>query len=278
MKRLVILLMVMSFGAIASAGGGIWIGSGFLDNDLWSDPNNWEHGVPTSGDGAYLVYEWTGDTHGPLIDAGTTAVCNDLIISWNNAAAGTVTMNMTGGTLDAAGDIYIGLDQAPAEPNSPGVFNISGGDVTLLTAGKHMILGWGHPATVNQTGGTVEVSRLVLDWQGLQGPDEPGLYNLHDGVLTVNELLFIWPMGFMDIEAGTMIVDGDISVDMDIHIASGAITAYGGKGLVAYDYNISNALKTTVTAIPCPDMDFTGDCIVNLADFAVFSAEWLVEY
>jgi len=229
------------------AGGAVWLGNlDPLDNN-WTTGTNWEHGLPTSSDPAYITYNWTDGINGPTINTGDAGVADVVFVGWGGWGEGTTTLTMTGGTLDTR-EWWIGKDDAQDDPEAPGVLEISGG---VLTSTGHIIISGGASGTVNQTGGSVTTETLVLDWLTTSNP-EYGYYNLHGGTLEIGSGgLHLRPHGFIDIEAGVMAISGDVAAStIQPGINSGQITAYGGTGQVIYDYNISNPGKTTVMALP----------------------------
>jgi len=249
MKKLIMLLvLLMVCAGSVYAGGAVWLGNlDPCDND-WTTGSNWEHGLPTSADPAYITHSWTNGINGPVINAGDEAVADFVYLGWGGWGEGTTTMYMTGGTLDTR-EWWIGIDGGQTNPEAPGVLEISGG---VLTNTGHLILSNGCSATVNQTGGSVITEVLVLDWLSTANP-EYAHYNLDDGTLDVGAGgLHIRPHGFMDIEEGVMTILGDVDAGIAGLITGGQITGYGGAGTVLHDFGITNPGLTTVWAVPEP--------------------------
>ncbi len=57
----------------------------------------------------------------------------------------------------------------------------------------------------------------------------------------------------LDIEAGTLIIDGNVVSTISSYAGSSMITAYNGLGRLRVDYNVRNTSKTTVTASITPE-------------------------
>jgi len=226
-------------------GGGVWYGNTDPCNNLWAIPSNWQGGYPpTSADTAHINYDWTDGINGPIVQAGNVATADLVILGAGGWGEGTTTMYMTGGTMDTR-EWWIGKDDSLIEPNAPGVLEISGG---VLTNTGGIIISAGSSGTVNQTGGSVTTEALVLDWQITTEP-EYGYYNLHAGTLDVGGGgLHVRPHGFIDIEEGVMTILGNATENIHDLVTTGQITAYGGLDYVVYDYDITNADKTTVWA------------------------------
>lgn len=222
---------------------------------LWMIGTNWENGLPTAdfNEWSFVTYIVTWGSgpdgpDGPIVQNGDSAVAGNLVIGYGGFSDGdAVYMEMTGGTLDITNDFWIGKDDGQTHLEAPGVFNISGGDLTVSGNG---ILGVssGANGTINQIGGTVTVNYyLVLDWLSTINP-EYGVYNLHGGTLDIGNIS-VRGHGSIDIGAGVMTIADNLQWYMADLVDSGQLTAYGGQGIVLYDYDVTNPGKTTVWAV-----------------------------
>jgi hypothetical protein len=220
------LIYLISFVLVLSLAGAVQATERYWTNGtgtgLWSDAANWgPSGVPTSGDKARM-----GKLPGPIIadiDAAAQylemafgVIGDPLYLSINTA----VTMNS--GTLTVEKGFTVAYDGA-------GTLNMNGGVITVL---GYFSLGRNDWAVgnVNLYGGTINSPDCQM-W------DNPALV----GFSTT-----------MDVTAGTLILNGDKSAEVQGEIDAGWITAYGGAGTLLLDYNIRNAGRTTLTAIPEP--------------------------
>lgn len=298
MRRLLVtstFVGILSLAVVSEslAGGGLWTGGGQPDQ-LWTSDANWEAGAPPEAgfggivDDAFITFQGSGATEGPIIQDGIDAIAGQVILGWAgfvNNPGDTVTMTMTGGTLTTQTEFWIGKnDSSFGNHNpltSPGIFNISGGEVTLGPVGQ-FVVGQGAEGTVNQTGGTVTAFRLVLDWYNETG-SVPSTYNLHGGTLQVNDTTEFAPIvlgtvggietqGLIDITEGVMKLAGDITASVLELIAANNLTAYGGSGTVRYDFDTTNPGLTTVWAemASADDADFDGNSSVDGADFLIW--------
>ena len=145
---LVSLIVVLSFGSIASAGYLFWCGEAVPGTTTeWSTASNWglngwgappATSAPTSADTPYVTR-----TNGPVIHNGDAAVAQLLVIAdWGL----TGNVSMTGGALN------VDSMQMGFGTGSHGIFNMSGGNATV--AGWLMV-GMGSAANVNLSGGTL---------------------------------------------------------------------------------------------------------------------------
>jgi len=198
---------------------------------LWSTTANWSpETVPTSIDPVSI--DNPDDTHCEIQD-GITAQCETLRVGNSGF---TTNLDISGGSLTASG-AYVGVDNSSGH----GILNISGG---LFSTGGLQI-GWGGTGTLNMTGGTIELSdNLVIP--GLTGT---GTVSLYGGTINASDLRMTSASGSMDITIGTLILAGDDTTTIQTYIDDGWITAYGGKGALRLDYNVTNEGKTTLTAI-----------------------------
>jgi len=79
-----------------------------------------------------------------------------------------------------------------------------------------------------------------------------GHVNLYGGIIDAENFVMGAGAGTMDIEAGTLIVDGDVRSTVQGYIddPNGWITAYGGSGTLYLDYDLTNTGKTTLKTTP----------------------------
>jgi len=281
-KKLVLLVCVLAMTSSAWAGGSLWLGNSNDPNglNLWVNDAKWETGAaPTLTDPAYVT--WNGSTplaeNAPIIADANDAECDILLIGWTGFGNKTAILNMTGGTLHVVNFLAVG-HQDPGQYPSSGLFNLSGGDVTIDgTFG----IGWGGTGRVNMTGGTVTTEVLAFAPVLTAFPEWicPGHLDLHGGTVLVNDGLALndglWSI---DIEGGTLIVNGELA-GIDYWVARDWVTAYRGKGTVMWDYDVTNPGYTTIWAcgLTNPTGDFDADCDVDLLDFAQVADNWLVD-
>jgi hypothetical protein len=83
----------------------------------------------------------------------------------------------------------------------------------------------------------------------IPGRDGTGSVSLYGGTINASELRMTSASGSMDITVGTLILDGDDTATIQTYIDDGWLTAYGGRGEVQMDYDVTKAGKTTVRAI-----------------------------
>jgi len=281
MKKIGVLMLgvVLLSSATVLADNVVWQGNEDPNNYLWTHDAGWVGGaVPTDTDTAIVT--WQGSTplaeNAPTIGDANVAVCDTLLIGWSGWGNETALVHMTGGTLDTR-DILIG-HQGPAISPASGLLNLSGGDVTVTgTFG----IGWGGAGRVFMTGGTVTTEVLGFAAVVLAFPEwvGPSHLDLHGGVILVNEGLALRDgLWSIDIEKGVLVVEGELA-GVEYWIDRSWLTAYGGKGTVMWDYNVTTTGKTTIWAcgLTNPTGDFDADCDVDLVDFSILAANWLVD-
>ena len=224
--------LVLALGSVSQAADIQWTGA--ADN-LWSNPLNWDTGFVPDGTQEVLIdVPWAAAPNGPVIQDGDAAVADGMLTE----AAGIPVLNITGGTLDIADYVWWGDGT-----DSYAVWNQSGGVVTVADVFE---LGWGDGAgTLNLTGGVLTVGRF-------KNPTGSGTFaqaNIHGGTVNVTKaggLDFGNENGAMEFDgSGTLVLEGDDAAKIAGLIGSGQITGAGGA-TVLYDYNITNAGKTTV--------------------------------
>ena len=203
--------------------------SGGGDN-LWDTAANWSpDGIPGTGTAVYVAND---SAEQPLIDATVTALGNVVRVGGSGLSN---TVNMTGGTLTTSGYLILGEGSS-----STATLNISGGTINTYAP-------WvanNGDGNINMTGGTINVSSESL-YIATYGSGD-GNVQL-DGGTIIAPAINISTGGLLDLEGGTLILDGNDIPTVSSYISSGYITAYDGGGTVNYDYNVTNAGKTTVT-------------------------------
>ena len=242
-RKLILLtsfVLVLGFVSVTGAADIVWSGGG--NDNLWSNPANWEgNKVPTAGDDALIEVPGAQAPNGPLIQDGIDAECSVL---WNEVA-GEPEMRMTGGTLTMSGwGIWWG-DGPGCNPT----FYQSGGTVTLSGSPGVHEFGWGGSAgTWIMTGGTVNAKGVSIP----SGPGNSGEIQLHGGTYNVGTArggLVMREGSLINITAGALVLEGDVTANIDGLIAEGKITAYGGAGQFEIDYDATNPGFTIVTAM-----------------------------
>jgi hypothetical protein len=144
---------------------------------------------------------------------------------------------MTGGNLTVGSWFSLGY-----YVQNNGAFTVSAGTVTI---GSYMYVGNGGTGTVNISGGTIAVAGTLSIAQ--QAGSTGNVY-LDGGTITAGALN-ITSSGRMNITNGTLIIDGNQIPTIRNYETNRWLTAFGGAGKLVYDYNSTNAGKTTVTAI-----------------------------
>jgi predicted phosphodiesterase len=149
-------------------------------------------------------------TTGPVFDGQTASVYR---IYLETAGNGTLTMHS--GSLTTGNHIY-----AAAVYTDIATINMSGGAINI--------------------GGTLYVAR---------DNGSSATVELSGGTITCN-LLNMGAGGRIDITStGTLVINNDVTGTIGPWITGGRITAYGGAGEVAVDFNDTNPGKTTVTGL-----------------------------
>ena len=232
-KLTYLVLVVVVLGSVSNAADVHWTGNG--GDKLWNNPANWDSNkVPGAGDNVFVDVPAAKAPNGPIIRDGIDAKINGLSCE----VAGEPTMTMTGGTLEIGDYIWWGDEQ-----DSHGIFNMSDGTITV---GAELELGWGGgTGTWNMTGGTVTCGELIIP----TGSGAAGQLYLNGGTVNVGSTgLEMNTNGLIDVGDGTLVLEGDLTTQINDLIAAEQIIFYGGGGLNSLDYDVRNPGKTTLTA------------------------------
>ena len=205
----------------------------------WNTAGNWTAGIPgyvAPGDKAVFNVSGAADC------VVTNAQSFNQLVQGDNGNGGVIRVK-SGGSLTTS-NVWTGVGynrtaRMIVEP---------GGQVTCR---DHLWIGLYTPAigTLDINGGTVNVTgQLGLGWTS-----GTGYVNIRsNGVLNLaqfNASQSINGSSVVNIESGSMIIQGDYAGAVRDYIAAGKITGYGGSGTPIFDFDISNAGKTTVKAI-----------------------------
>jgi hypothetical protein len=233
-----VISFLLSAGVVAKAQLTATTWNPAADN-LWNTPGNWSGGlVPTHG---YKAYFNAGAA--PCVVSNTVGGCQ---ISIGDGGPGGVLIITNGGSL-SAGDNTAGNNDNFAWTaigyNNPGEMDIaSGGSATF---NYHLWIGLnpGAIGTLNINGGTASVAGAF----GLGFSGGTGIVHINGGTLTLAQ----WPANaiqgtgsVLDIGGGTVVIAGNQVASVNGFIASGKITAYGGTGTAACNYNGTSTLIT----------------------------------
>lgn len=242
--RVICIVSVLLTAGVAGAAT-VWnpAGNGIVPpaTGNWSDGANWTNDVPGVADGKAVFN--VPDAAECLV--GSAQSFNQFV-QGDNAPGGVIRVG-AGGSL-ATGSVW----SAVGYNNTAHMIVETGGSVTF---GNHMWIGLldGGVGTLDVIGGTVRVEEMTgLGWNG-----GTGFVNLIDGVLDLHnlnsgDLRSIGEGSLMDITGGVLLMDGDQVGKIDAFVAAGRIVGYGGAGTINVDFDVTNAGRTTVTAIPEP--------------------------
>lgn len=257
------LLILSILAANTLAASPKWTDNG--PDHLWSTPANWDLGVPTTAAGADIL----GDdaAYGPVIDNTVTAISKNVNLKSGSPGGATGTLTMTGGTLDPG-------DGTPYTKDNPwngnlwlayfntaesGRLDLSGGDITC---GYVMVGGVG-AGTLNMTGGHIDCFALEVIASNKSGGS--GRMYL-DGGLVETQQLNLKDDAIVDVNGGTLVIDGNATATVMAYFNAGKITAKGSNDpnylKVLYDDGLG---RTTVTYDPTAGATFNFQYLCTMA-------------
>jgi hypothetical protein len=208
-KILKIFVLLMVMSLMGISEAAVVSWNGSTDS-LWSTPNNWGGGsIPTSADTASI-----GMVPGPVV--ANEGVVADII--WVGSGRSAADLTVDGGTLTTNKWVIVGINTG-----SNGTINMKSGSFTINST---LLLGDREEGTghVNLDGGILTVNNLEMR----RGPDT---------------------VGTLDVQAGTLIVNGNAVSTIRGYIDNGWITAYDSNGTLELDYDVTNEGQTTLKAV-----------------------------
>ena len=132
--------------------------------------------------------------------------------------------------------------------NETGVLEMTGG---TLTVGSWFYLGNAGAGTINISGGSITISGTFNISNGA-APASVGTVNLNGGTINANGSFGMGVgggTGRLNITAGRLVINGNVTGTIAGYIANGWIKGYGSSNNVRYDYNVTTSGKTTVWAV-----------------------------
>jgi hypothetical protein len=238
----------------------------------WTEKANWTGTIPNGGpQGDYKCVFNVNGARECLIDAAITV---SQVVQGDNGPGGVVRIvnggNLTAGSIPSGGTNWTGVGY-----NRNAVMSVEAGGV--LTCPDDLWVGLISPAvgTLIIDGGSVHVNGMFGAGWNSTGI---GYVKVNAGLLNLNgwhDSQSIGTGSNVDIAGGIVHISGDKTTSILAMIADKRITAYGGRGKVVYDYNITIPGKTTLTALPPVVGDINKDFGVDIADLAILADSWL---
>ncbi|MBN2456700.1 MAG: S-layer family protein [Sedimentisphaerales bacterium] len=236
---LISVVLMLSLAGNASAVNVWWLGS----NSNWFDADNYSNtAVPATDTGVNWSVSGLGSYSTINISSGD-AVCYSL---WSyNEHNSHSKMYVSGGTLTGYGDLTVGVGSSTGDST----FYVSGGTVDFpsyyIRVGRALGAGQTGTGSLNITGGTVKTPSIVIPYIPTYSANSR--VELYGGTLDVNAITMATG-GVIDIEKGTLIVDGNVVSTVQGYVDNDKIIAYNDTGTVVIDYDNTNPGRTTVTA------------------------------
>lgn len=247
-----VVVLLLALGVAGSAAAEVhWTGNG--SDDLWTNPDNWDTGVPPSeSDALGEVIFISGSASQVLIDSTMdVTVVNDMLgPEWG------ATLTVDGGSLTqlTTGEPdYHGWRLAPVSNilyDPPSVINVlNGGN---LTTESNLCIGenwWWHDGYyVNMN--VYDTSTVNANSWAFLG----GQLNLYGGTVDFAGLEFVTGNGYahIDIENGILIIrdDGLTAATVQGWEDGGFLTGFGGSGDVLIDDSTGDVVITAVVPEP----------------------------
>lgn len=219
----------------------------------WNVAANWTNGLPSVVADGKAQFNIDGAA-ACIVDSAVT--CNQLVVGDNGTTNGNLLRIVNGGSLVAFqannGWSAVGYNRSAT------MIVESGG---YFETGYRLGVGWYNaPApAVSKSYLTVDGGHVVVGGGGtLQIGSNTGLS--HGGIVTVdnggllecaNVTIENTAVSRVNIRYGTMIINGDQTANINAWKAMNppVMTAFGGTGILVYDYNVTTPGKTTITAI-----------------------------
>jgi len=262
MKTLALAILLLIFTACFSQATIVWNPSGtYPDEAYWDVGGNWNTGqVP-------------GEDNKAIIRASVICVLNsgadvDQLSVGDGGDDGASLRIVDGGSLFADGTAWSAVGY-----NRDSTVTIESGG--LLETTHRVLLGRESDSHLIVDGGTAVIGgHLQVGNNGGFGRltvGDGGLVDIAGDVRRNGDML-------IDVRGGTIIIDGDKTGFISSWEGS-EIVAYGGAGILLFDYNATHPGKTTIQAMEQEVLegDITEEGRVNIEDLKLFVDDWLID-
>ena len=296
LRRIFLLLCVVGVSAAALADSVVWQGDDPNNPTLWNVAENWNSGsLPTSETNDIAKFLGTDDFC--EVVAGDDFTIYRTWICWGDDKAhlkvhsggSLTTTSWMGVGIFGGGEALLEIDGGTVLANGHrqsrhgSTLENLNDSTTLINSGTYTVtgnasLGEEHVGTnfpgiarIIMNGGTMTVGGNLTSYDiniASNGVSPNVVVDLNDGVLDIGGMSGSFegnPDKIIDIDFGTWIIDGDVTTGIDAMITAGELIGFGGLGTVNYNYDVTNAGKTTVTAThPLnPDPVHKGFVLIN---------------
>jgi hypothetical protein len=205
----------------------------------WSVAANWTNGLP---DPAGIVND--GKVQFNVEGAAECIVdyaasCQRLVVGDNGTENGTFLRIVSGGSLTPLIQDWNAIGY-----NRSATLTVEAGG--YFETQRHLLFGYSGtgPCCLNIDGGHVVIGTTLQSGAigGIITVDHGGLLEMKDLTVANTAVLRV------DVRYGTIVIGGNKTSNIASWISSGVITPFGGSGVLAYDYDVTNPGKTTITA------------------------------
>jgi hypothetical protein len=198
----------------------------------WNERTNWTGFVRPGA-----ITKVNFNVVGAIACTVANAAVADYVIMGENGPGGTLIIT-NGGSLTCGGNNWTVLGY-----NSNALMVVEDGGSASFGFQLWIGLDPGSDGTLIMNGGTVSVTDMFgLGWQGGKGTAR-----INGGTLNLSQMVQITGDSVLDVAGtGKVVISGDYSYEVENAVALGQITANGGTGTVAVDYNNLNIGKTTI--------------------------------
>ncbi|MBK1825873.1 glycosyl hydrolase family 28-related protein [Haloferula rosea] len=202
-------------------------------NDDWNSDGNWTNQHP---DGTVSAVVNDQSSTPPVIHPETSATSRNLNIG--TTAIATSPLLIDGGSLNTVEWIILGDDA-----NHAGTLDINDGQATC---GGDLFVGYDGQGFFRVNGGNTNIvgSLVIAPFPGSTGTVILSAGSLSATALSMSE------GGSLDLTDGLLILDGDHRELLTHYIEEGWLTTHAGTALPSFDFDITNAGKTTITGTP----------------------------
>ncbi len=250
--------------------------NGDAGSNLWTSAANWDAsrrvGDALHG-GVPGIYEFPDLNTSPYIDGTGPCVIDNTVNAYAHADwlligipglsdpgvyANDPTLVMTGGDLGVKKSIALGNA-------GPGVVNMTGGTMNIPVM---LRIGNAHNAMFNMSGGTINVGTLIF-----RDNTAVKIFNLTGGTVNADSISLAQSTT-LNLNGGTLIINGDVTATINAGIASGYVVGFDGLGNAKATYDGVTNKTTVVVSLDDPGVRAGDDQDIYSLSTSVTATAW----
>jgi hypothetical protein len=196
----------------------------------------------------------------------------------NGTYTANISLNGSAPAITGNAGIAQGIYMAPSSAGYSVSLTVDGGSISILQNISVGTVGSGSATITVKNGGSITATDAGYGNLYLNGSGQSSLVIISG---TVEARVLTLSAGHsISIGSGNLVLQGDVTGQINGYIQGGLISAYGGQGSLVAIYD-SGKTYVNQQGIPLGQQylfaDIDGDELVDMSDLALFSSQWLMD-